>query len=481
MINFKLNKRIILSTFMTSIVLSAAVVCGNASSALAKTADFTDIEKHWAYKQITWGVEQKIAAGYDDGTFRPNQTISEPEFLAMVVRADPTIETTPLQANEPWYNPYYIIADKMKWPVSDRQVNKPYTRGEVAKLIAAVQGKTLTTEDAIQYLLDQGLANGKTSNTVEGFKAQDTLTRAEAMTFIYTLHSKQSSSEPSSITSPSKSFALNDITIGDTEASVIAKAGIPTRKDVTDSGYTWFIYNDKYEEYAQVGIADGLVVSLYSNADGWTSSEGITIGASKDKIAKVLGEPKQQGSSKYSSVYEWQGNLLTVYYDSLKSNRVDGLMLTSRDYFNKTTNLNKDELAAMTKGYEQQIFDLTNVFRLRNGLSTLEWNEIAATAARKHSEDMGVNHFFDHDNLAGQSPWDRMAAAGLAQYSSYGENISAGYPTGIGAYSGWVNSSGHRSNMLNADFETLGVGAALGNDTSEYSIYYTQNFYTPMQ
>jgi uncharacterized protein YkwD len=481
MINLKMNKRNVLSTFVLSVILSTAFISGDASEVSAQTTNFTDIEKHWAQKQIKWGVDQKIAAGYEDGTFRPNHMISEPEFLAMVVRADGVIDVTPQQANEPWYSPYYIIANEMKWPVSDRKVDEPYTRGDVARLIAAVQGKALSTQEAIQYLLDEGLANGKTSNTVEGFKAQDTLTRAEAMTFIYTLHNKRSNSDHSSMPSTSKALTLNGIKIGDTQASVIAKAGDPARKDVTNSGYTWFIYNHNFEEYAQVGIADGLVVSLYSNADGWTSSDGIAIGVSKDKIASVLGEPKQQGSGKYSSVYQWQGNLVTVYYDTLESNRVDALMLTAPNYFDKKTNLNKDELASMTKGYERQILDLTNVFRLRSGLSTLEWNELAAAAARKHSEDMGANHFFDHVNLTGQSPWDRMAAAGLAQYSSYGENIAAGYSNGIDAYNGWVNSSGHRSNMLNSKFETLGVGTAFGNDQSEYSIYYTQNFYTPMQ
>ncbi|TCZ76600.1 copper amine oxidase [Paenibacillus albiflavus] len=467
--NLKIITRKSLSSLIVSAVISTTVLSGVMAAAPASAATFTDIQGHWAQKQINWGVEHQITAGYQDGTFRPNQIISEPEFLAMVIRSAPELSIDPPKANEAWYRPYYHLADEQKWPVSHKTTEEPYTRGEVAKLIAAVMGKNLSTNEAIQYLLDQGLANGKSGNTVAGYQAADTLTRAEAMTFVYTLHNKQAS----------KALAFQGITIGDTEESVIAKRGTPDRKDITNDGYTWYIYNHKYEEYAQIGIADGTVVALYSNANGWASADGIAIGTSQDQMKTVLGQQSAAKAQSTKGEYTYQGNRLIIYYDTLDSNRVNGIMLIAGNWKNRSTNTDAAG-QAIIQGYERQLLDLTNVFRLQNGISTLQWNETAATAARKHSTDMMANHFFDHVNPQGQSVKERLAAVGLVNYSWYGENISAGYSNAIEAYAGWVNSSGHRKNMLNSHFETLGVGAALGDSHSDYDIYYTQNFYTTM-
>jgi len=478
--NLKIITRKSLSSLIVSAMISTTVVSGIMAAAPASAATFTDIQGHWAQKQINWGVEHKIAAGYQDGTFRPNQIISEPEFLAMVIRSAPELSIDPPKSNELWYSPYFHLADEQKWPVSHKTTEEPYTRGEVAKLIAAVMGKDLSTNEAIQYLLDQGLANGKSGNTVAGYQAADTLTRAEAMTFVFTLNSKRADTTNSTTANTtSKALAFQGITIGDSETSVVAKRGTPDRKDITNDGYTWYVYNHKYEDYVQIGIADGTVVALYSNAKGWTSVDGIAIGASQDQMKTVLGQQSAAKAKGAIGEYTYQGNRLTIYYDTLDSNRVNGIMLIAGNWKNRSTNTDATG-QALIQGYERQLLDLTNVFRLQNGLSTLQWNETAATAARKHSVDMKANHFFDHVNLQGQSVEDRLAAVGLVNYSWYGENIAAGYSNAIEAYASWVNSSGHRKNMLNSHFETLGVGAALGDSHSDYDIYYTENFYTPM-
>ena len=78
-------------------------------------------------------------------------------------------------------------------------------------------------------------------------------------------------------------------------------------------------------------------------------------------------------------------------------------------------------------------------------------------ASEAHSEDMDDRNFFDHTNLDGDSPFDRIRDAGIS-YGTAGENISAGYSTPAAAHTGWMDSSGHRANILNSNFTHIGVG-----------------------
>lgn len=102
-------------------------------------------------------------------------------------------------------------------------------------------------------------------------------------------------------------------------------------------------------------------------------------------------------------------------------------------------------------------------------------NSLLRSAAQAHSQDMADNNYFDHTNRQGQSPFDRMTAAGYTYWAA-GENIAAGQPTPAAVVQGWLNSPGHCANLMNANFTELGVGVATGG---RYGIYWTQNFGTP--
>ena len=123
--------------------------------------------------------------------------------------------------------------------------------------------------------------------------------------------------------------------------------------------------------------------------------------------------------------------------------------------------------------YEKQVLDLVNNERAKNGLSALEWSSELAVVARAHSQDMLERGFFSHTNPDGQSPFDRMRAAGIS-YRTAGENIAAGQRTPAEVVEAWMNSEGHRANILNASYTKLGVGYVSGNGA--YSTYWTQNF-----
>ncbi len=107
-----------------------------------------------------------------------------------------------------------------------------------------------------------------------------------------------------------------------------------------------------------------------------------------------------------------------------------------------------------------QVLELINQERMANGqLPPLKGVAPLDTAAGTHSENMALRNFFDHCDLdTGDSPWDRMNAAGYTSFSSAGENIAAGYSTPQSVMSAWMASSGHRANILSSNYREVGIG-----------------------
>ena len=95
---------------------------------------------------------------------------------------------------------------------------------------------------------------------------------------------------------------------------------------------------------------------------------------------------------------------------------------------------------------------------------------------------MAEDDFFGHKGNDLSSPWDRIDAAGYGNWYVLSENIAAGYQTADSAVAAWMNSSGHRANILNCRLEETGVGYFyLANDTGRvnYRSYWTQVFASP--
>jgi len=121
------------------------------------------------------------------------------------------------------------------------------------------------------------------------------------------------------------------------------------------------------------------------------------------------------------------------------------------------------------------VIRLTNAQRATNGCPALTVDSRLTRAAQAHSEDMRDRGYFEHDNPDGQSPFDRMKAAGYS-FRLAAENIAAGQPTPAAVVDAWMNSAGHRRNILNCGLTQIGVGVASGGS---YRIYWTQDFGTP--
>jgi uncharacterized YkwD family protein len=119
--------------------------------------------------------------------------------------------------------------------------------------------------------------------------------------------------------------------------------------------------------------------------------------------------------------------------------------------------------------YEQKVVDLTNQQRTNNGLSTLKIDLTLSKMAREKSRDMSVNNYFSHTSPTYGSPFDMMKQYGIT-YRYAGENIAMGQRTPEEVVNAWMNSEGHRKNILSANFTHIGVGyVSEGN-------YWTQEF-----
>lgn len=126
------------------------------------------------------------------------------------------------------------------------------------------------------------------------------------------------------------------------------------------------------------------------------------------------------------------------------------------------------------RAMEQEVLKLVNQARAENGLNPLSWADDLADIARAHSADMIERGFFSHTNPDGQSPFDRIKSNGIS-YRAAAENIAYGQPDAEAVMNSWMNSAGHRANILNENLKEIGMGAV---KDSNGTVYWTQVFVT---
>lgn len=133
-------------------------------------------------------------------------------------------------------------------------------------------------------------------------------------------------------------------------------------------------------------------------------------------------------------------------------------------------------LLTEVKSVEGEVIRLVNVERSKRGLKPLTHNWQLSRCARVKSEDMRNKNYFSHTSPTYGSPFNMIKAFNIP-YSTAGENIAAGQPTPQQVMNMWMNSAGHRANILNPNFTQIGVGYASGGGSYRY--YWTQMFIRP--
>src|SRR5690606_39240036 len=165
------------------------------------------------------------------------------------------------------------------------------------------------------------------------------------------------------------------------------------------------------------------------------------------------------------------GVFIKFFYDNFQSGIIAGIRIVESETELALRSFYGPPRDRLRESFERQSFELANAARAQRGLDLFAWNDPLTGVARRHREHLAARDFFDHVNPDGEMPWDRLEAAGIP-FRAAGESIAAGQSDAIEAHHAWMNSEGHRRNIL-SDLRALGVGVAFGGD---YSVYYTQNF-----
>ncbi|MFB6799803.1 CAP domain-containing protein [Peribacillus butanolivorans] len=281
------------------------------------------------------------------------------------------------------------------------------------------------------------------------------------------------------------SFSVRNIEIGDTKAAVEKLAGEAKRQTRNEYGVDWFAYHENYQNFFMVAYdTDDKVVGLYTNQDLISSKQGIKRGTPKEAVTEKLGDPVTKllkGNVYYQirsdgeyDMFEMDKSYVTIFYDKHEKNTVTSIQIIDAKLEKQKSAYFAEASPELKNGFEYQLFDLTNASRVNHDLSVLSWDKQVKVTAQDHSADMAVNHYFNHNNLEGESPFDRMKDDKIT-FRMAGENLAAGQNSSIFAHEGLMNSIGHRENKLQKDFESLGVGVAFEDNAKPY---YTENYLT---
>ena len=121
------------------------------------------------------------------------------------------------------------------------------------------------------------------------------------------------------------------------------------------------------------------------------------------------------------------------------------------------------QVSSAVTSFESEVVRLVNEIRAQNGLKPLTANWELSRVARYKSQDMRDHGYFSHTSPTYGTPFQMIKAFGLS-FRTAGENIAKGYATPQAVVNGWMNSSGHRANILNASYRQIGVGYVAGGN-----------------
>ena len=177
----------------------------------------------------------------------------------------------------------------------------------------------------------------------------------------------------------------------------------------------------------------------------------------------------------FGYVVDWKNKC--VYISSPSTNHINGSgnNVSDNNHSNNNSSNNSDSnnntISSQTS-FENQVLSLVNTERAKKGLSALTMDENLRNAARLKSDDMYQNKYFSHTSPTYGSPFDMLKTLGIS-YQAAAENIAQGYTTPESVVNGWMNSSGHRANILNGTYTHIGIGY------NSNGHYWTQLFIKP--
>ena len=459
---------------------------GNFQKTRVYDGRFNDISG-WYTDYVIDAYESGLINGTGDHTYSPDSSLKLSAAVTLAARIHKLYNTGSADFNQEsgryWYKVYYdycignglftavdIPYSSMDLPASKRQViiimDKvlPDSELEQINLVedGAIPDVAMSDPDA-QTIYKFYRAGVLTGGSYNKFNPESSILRREMAAIVTRLTeiSPRSSvtltvdslykNRTDAITVNSKAYY-----IGMSQAQLYAQAGEPDAVFDSTYNFTWYAYTGaNYDNTFLAGVSgNSTVVAL------------LAVGTGFNYCGSYAGS--QSTVSKTYDTYGQNSYYIQMLTDANAYNTVHGVYLMSS---NIGWNLTSDGL------YGECVlnFILVNAFRNYHGVAPLYWDNNACIAAANHSYDMAIYNYFDHNSLDGRTPGDRLTQASV-RWMCWGENISAGYQDGTDAYNSWVNSAGHRANMLDSSFRYLGVGSAY-NGSSTYRWYWTQDFF----
>lgn len=217
--------------------------------------------------------------------------------------------------------------------------------------------------------------------------------------------------------------------------------------------------------YQTVGTSTGLIIASKLNVrQGPGTNFKIITTVNKNEYIRVFAKIGDWYVVQTNSDYI--GTVSSKYVKLIYPNTSGSQNSSGNSSSSGTTNTTS-ELTAN----EKEVFDLINAKRVANGLSILKIDDELQNVARIKAQDMVDNNYFSHTSPVYGSPFDMIKSFGIS-YKTAGENI-AGNSSNSGAVNAWMNSSGHKANILNSSFNYTGIGVV---NSPKYGKIYVQMF-----
>ena len=413
-----------LSACALSLALSVSMIL----PAGAAGAAFTDVpQDHWANPYVEAMTQKGVVTGVGNGRFNPDGNLSTAEFAVMLTQAFCPKEVADPEEGAAWWEPYLNAAWEAGY-LTDTTAGFGYADGSWD---ADVVTAPMTRYDMAQAMNNTAVAEKMTLPTDEQREA------AQA--------------------------AIGDFDSipEDYESAVVAMYALGYLSGVNANGD---FGGESTMTRAQSCVVMSKLLGTEVETTPETPDEGTAGGAGDTTPAEEPETPAEDAGT---------GTETPEKPETPDEGTAGGTAGTTPVEEETPAEDAGSEPADTVAAYEQEVFDLVNQIREENGLEPFVYNETLAETARAHSQDMIDRNFFDHTNPDGKSPFDRMRDNGLS-YSMAAENIAVGYPSPEAVVEGWMNSEGHRANIL-GNCEELGVGLALGGS---YGYYWTQCFAT---
>ena len=424
--------------------------------------DFSDVSsRDFGFDYMATAHALGITTGFDDGTFRPDESVTREQMAAMFDRvyALPEYEGLP--------DVFSDVPDS-RW-----------------------------SAEAVHRLYGAGIITGFGDGT---FRPSVTLNRLHFSIMMdrYIRMADGESPEERVMEEPDERLDLASIAPGTTEQAVRELLGEPDRSEAHLLGYDWLIYNDPLEDYVQVAVENGVVRDVYTPVAQYEFG-GVYAGVSLSEVEEAFAREEElriegEGVTYFVRGYngDFESYLATdddvhvrFYLDVHDERDLRGIRLMDDEtmvqlfpfnlrwefssgaaFYHERPTLTEAEQDAVNRSNERILFDMVNINRMQRDLHVLDWREDIQEVAYGHSVDMEANQFFSHTSPSTGSPGDRMTAAGLT--GNVWENIAMGQRDAVDANAGLMNSMGHRTAILEERLQGLGTGVS--------GFYYTQKF-----